>query len=234
MTGWRVAVGGWRERRAAIGEVTTGAGGTAANRQPPTANRLEIRITGFGGQGVVLAAHIIGHASIKAGRHATMIQSFGPEARGASCSATLVVSPGEVLYPYITRPQILVAMSSDGYEKFRGELADGGTLIYESDLVKPAEANSFGIPSTRIAETLRKPMVQNIVMLGFIAAVTKLVPVEAMREAVRHSVPAGTEEINLQAFDAGAAYYADVVEQRSPRPPEEAEAAAIAPKETSS
>ena len=208
-----------RERRAAIGELSTGAGGTSANRQPPTANRLEIRITGFGGQGVVLAAHIIGHASIKAGKHATMIQSFGPEARGASCSATLVVSPDEVLYPYITRPQILVAMSSDGYEKFQGELAGGGTLIYESDLVKPEvrhETTSFfGIPSTRIAETLRKPMVQNIVMLGFIAAVTKLVPLEAMREAVRHSVPAGTEEINLQAFDAGAAYYDEVVERRA-------------------
>ena len=207
--------------------------------------RLEIRITGFGGQGVVLAAHIIGHAAIHAGKHATMIQSFGPEARGASCSATLVVSPDEVLYPYITRPSLLVAMSSDGYEKFKGELAPGGTLIYESDLVSvpsprargegqgegpsiaaaqnpltltlsPAsggegtERSAFGIPSTRIAETLRKPMVQNIVMLGFIAAVTKIVPIEAMREAVRHSVPAGTEEINLQAFDAGAAWFNEV------------------------
>jgi len=256
MIGWRLAVGACRENRAAIGEVTTGAGGTSANRQPSTANRLEIRITGFGGQGVVLAAHIIGHASIKAGRHATMIQSFGPEARGASCSATLVVSPDEVLYPYITRPQILVAMSSDGYEKFGGELAEGGTLIYESDLVKPAHGviprrnddaespaagdsvpsaghgrtKAFGIPSTRIAETLRKPMVQNIVMLGFIAAVTKLVPIEAMRETVRHSVPAGTEEINLQAFDAGAKYYEEVVERR-PRPPEQE---AAAPSESAS
>jgi 2-oxoglutarate ferredoxin oxidoreductase subunit gamma len=176
--------------------------------------RLEIRVTGFGGQGVVLAAYIIGRACIHAGRHATMIQSFGPEARGASCSATLVVAPDEVLYPYIQRPHILVAMSGDGYEKFRDELRPGGTLIYESDLVHPVEANAFGIPSTRIAETLRKPMVQNIVMLGFIGAVTSIVPLEAMRDAVRDSVPTGTEEINLQAFDAGAAYYAELVERR--------------------
>ena len=176
--------------------------------------RLEIRVTGFGGQGVVLAAYIIGRACIHAGRHATMIQSFGPEARGASCSATLVVAPDEVLYPYIQRPHILVAMSGDGYEKFRDELRPGGTLVYESDLVHPGEANAFGIPSTRIAETLRKPMVQNIVMLGFIAAVTSIVPLEAMRDAVRDSVPTGTEEINLQAFDAGAAYYAELVERR--------------------
>ncbi|MGZ5472725.1 MAG: 2-oxoacid:acceptor oxidoreductase family protein [Thermoanaerobaculia bacterium] len=217
-----------------------------ANCQLPTANsRLEVRLTGFGGQGVVLAAHIIGRACIEAGKHATMIQSFGPEARGASCSATLVISPDEVLYPYIQQPEILVAMSGDGYEKFKDELKPGGTLIYESDLVKPdatvilsredgegppAEARDalksgdpspstrlrmtrgYGVPSTRIAETLKKPMVQNIVMLGFIARVTKLVPVETMREVVRHSVPAGTEEINLQAFDAGAAYVEEVLE----------------------
>ena len=172
------------------------------------AERLELRVTGFGGQGVVLAAYIIGRACIHAGKHATMIQSFGPEARGASCSATLVVSDHEVLYPYIAEPEILVAMSSDGYEKFRDELRPGGTLIYESDLVHPVEASAFGVPSTRIAESLNKPLVQNIVMLGFIAAVTDIVPLEAMRAAVLASVPAGTEEINLRAFDAGVAHFA--------------------------
>ena len=173
-------------------------------------SRLELRVTGFGGQGVVLSAYIIGRACIQAGRHATMIQSFGPEARGASCSATLVISPEEVLYPYIQRPEILVAMSSDGYEKFRNELREGGTLIYESDLVHPREPRAFGVPSTRIAESLQKPLVQNIVMLGFVAAVTNLVPVDAMREAVCASVPPGTEEINLRAFDAGVAHFAEL------------------------
>lgn len=172
------------------------------------ASRLELRVTGFGGQGVVLSAYIIGRACIHAGRHATMIQSFGPEARGASCSATLVVSDHEVLYPYIRQPEILVAMSGDGYETFRKELRPGGTLIYESDLVHPSEENSWGVPSTRIAESLQKPLVQNIVMLGFVAAVTKIVPVEAMREAVKASVPSGTEDINLRAFDAGVAHFA--------------------------
>ena len=174
------------------------------------ADRLELRITGYGGQGVVLAAYIVGRACISTGRHATMIQSFGPEARGASCSATLVVSPEEILYPYIQRADVLVAMSSDGYEKFRNELREGGTLIYESDLVHPREERAFGIPSTRIAEELRKPLVQNIVMLGFVAAVTNIVPIEAMRDAVRKSVPPGTEDINLTAFDAGVAHFAQV------------------------
>jgi 2-oxoglutarate ferredoxin oxidoreductase subunit gamma len=177
------------------------------------AERLEIRLTGFGGQGVVLAAYITGRACIDAGKHATMIQSFGPEARGSSCSATLVVSDREVLYPYIQRPSILVAMSGDGYSTYASELAEGATLIYELDLVHPdtSRSDAFGIPARRIAESLGRALVQNIVMVGFIAAVTSLVPREAMREAVRQSVPAGTEELNLKAFDAGAEYFDKVV-----------------------
>ncbi len=173
----------------------------------PSADRTEIRITGFGGQGVVLAGHIIGHAcAINAGMNATMIQSFGPEARGSACSATLAVSRGEVLYPYISRPDVLVAMSSEGYEKYRDELKDDGTLIYEQDLVRPRlkkGQRSRSVPSTRIAESLGRAIVQNIVMVGFVGAVTGLVPRDALREAVLHSVPPGTEELNLAAFDRG-------------------------------
>jgi len=174
-------------------------------------SRTEIRITGFGGQGVVLSGHIIGRAcAVNADQHATMIQSFGPEARGSACSTTLAVSDTEVPYPYITRPDIFVVMSSEGYEKYRDELKEQGTLIYEMDLVKPdlkPGQPSFGVPSTRLAEALGRTIVQNIVMLGFFAAVTEIVPVEAMREAVKHSVPPGTEQLNLRAFDAGVDYY---------------------------
>jgi len=173
--------------------------------------RTEIRITGFGGQGVVLSGHIIGRAcAVNAGRHATMIQSFGPEARGSACSTTLVVDDDEVLYPYIHRPDIFVVMSAEGYDKYRDELKDSGTLIYEKDLVtaKAKEGQpSFGIPSTRIAESLGRAIVQNIVMLGFVAAVTGIASNEEMRDAVKHSVPRGTEELNLRAFDAGWDYY---------------------------
>ena len=175
------------------------------------ATRTEIRITGFGGQGVVLSGHIIGRAcAVHAGKHATMIQSFGPEARGSACSTTVAVSETEVLYPYIGRPDIFVVMSTEGYDKYRDELKDAGTLIYEKDLVRPEIKEgqpSFGVASTRVAEGLGRAIVQNIVMLGFFAAVTQIVPLEAMREAVTKSVPEGTEELNLRAFDAGCAVY---------------------------
>jgi 2-oxoglutarate ferredoxin oxidoreductase subunit gamma len=174
-------------------------------------SRTEIRITGFGGQGVVLSGYIIGKAcAINAGKHATMIQSFGPEARGSACSATLTVSEEEVLYPYIHRPDIFVVMSSEGYDKFGDELKDDGTLVYEKDLVHPTLKEgqpAFGVPSTRIAESLGRTIVQNIVMLGFFAAVTRIASREEMHEAVKSSVPAGTEELNLKAFNAGWNYF---------------------------
>jgi 2-oxoglutarate ferredoxin oxidoreductase subunit gamma len=174
-------------------------------------NRTEIRITGFGGQGVVLSGYIIGRAcAINASQHATMIQSFGPEARGSACSATLAVSDTEVLYPYIGRPDVFVVMSSEGYSKYRDELKDDGVLIYERDLVHPTLKKgqpAFGVPSTRIAESLGRAIVQNIVMMGFFVAVTQLVAREAMRAAVKTSVPPGTTELNLKAFDAGCAYF---------------------------
>jgi 2-oxoglutarate ferredoxin oxidoreductase subunit gamma len=165
----------------------------------------------MGGQGVVLSGHIIGRAcAIDAGNHATMIQSFGPEARGSACSTTLSVSETEVLYPYISRPDVFVVMSSEGYQTYKDELKDDGMLIYERDLVEPQlkkGQTGYGVPSTRIAEDLGRSIVQNIVMLGFFTAATKIVSREQMREAVKASVPPGTEKLNFAAYDAGYDYF---------------------------
>jgi 2-oxoglutarate ferredoxin oxidoreductase subunit gamma len=116
-----------------------------------------------------------------------------------------------VLYPYIEGADILVVMSADGYETHRNQLSSKGTLVYERDLVHPdlkKGQTGYGVPSTRIAESLGRTIVQNIVMLGFFAAATRIVPREAMRAAVKGSVPAGTEDLNLRAFDAGWEYFA--------------------------
>ena len=170
-------------------------------------DRTEIRITGFGGQGVVLCGYLIGRAcAINAGRHATMIQSFGPEARGSACSASLVISGSEILYPYVRELDVLMAMSGEGYALHHDELKSGGVLIYEQDLVRPdvaSDRRAYGIPSTRIAESLGRVLVQNVVMAGFFTGITGLVPAVAMREVVRASVPAGTVDMNLAAFERG-------------------------------
>ena len=182
--------------------------------------RTEVRVTGYGGQGVVLISTVIGRAwAVHAGKHAAMIQSFGPEARGSSCSATLAMSEHEVLYPYVNRPDVLVAMSAEGYSLYCDELKEDGLLIYESNLVHPAvkpTQRAYGIPSTRIAESLGRVLVQNVVMLGFFSAVTKLVPLDAMREALHASVPPGTETLNLKAFETGREFAEELLAGRTP------------------
>jgi 2-oxoglutarate ferredoxin oxidoreductase subunit gamma len=171
----------------------------------------EIRIAGFGGQGVILSAIVLGKAaSIFQGAFATMTQNFGPEARGGACSAQLVLSDSPILYPYVTRPDILVVMSQEAYVRFGPELKDGGILIVEQDLVRVSDADKkfqvFSIPATRIAEVLGKRMVLNSVMVGFFTAVTSLLEPDAVRKAVADSVPASFQELNLKAFDKGLEY----------------------------
>ncbi|MCC6265148.1 MAG: 2-oxoacid:acceptor oxidoreductase family protein [Bryobacterales bacterium] len=168
----------------------------------------EIRIAGFGGQGVILATQILGRAAaIFGGLHATMTQSFGPEARGGACSAQLIVSGEPVLYPYVTRADVLVAMSQEAYTKFSPEVKPGGILIVERDLVQmqsiPEGLQVYRVPATRMAEDLGKRVVQNIVMLGFFAAVTRIVAEEALEKAVLSSVPGHMADLNRQALRAG-------------------------------
>lgn len=182
--------------------------------------RTEVKIGGFGGQGVILSGYIIGRAaSIYDNKFATMIQAFGPEARGSACSAQVIVSAEPIEYPYIIRPTVMVVMSQEAYTKFSPELAPGGVLITEEELVSPhnlrRDVRHFSIPATRIAEELGKKMVVNIVMMGFMTAVTDLVAEEAMRKAVRGSVPKGTEDLNVAAFARGYEYGVKMREERS-------------------
>jgi len=173
--------------------------------------RTEIKIGGFGGQGVILSGYIIGRAaSIYDQKFATMIQAFGPEARGSACSAEIIVSDKAVAYPYLTAPNLMVVMSQEAYTKFSPEVAAGGILITEEDLVNPInlrkDLKHYSIPATRFAEELGKKMVLNIVMMGFTTAISGVVDPDAMRKAVKVSVPKGTEELNLNAFEKGYQY----------------------------
>jgi 2-oxoglutarate ferredoxin oxidoreductase subunit gamma len=168
----------------------------------------EIRIAGFGGQGVILSAMVIGKAAaIHEGGYATLTQSFGPEARGGAASAQVILSDSPVLYPYVTGLDVLVVMSQEAYTRFAPELRDSGTLIVEEDLVRISGLKSgvrvYGVPATRLAEELGKKMVLNIVMVGFFAAVTGLLTPVSLRKAVADSVPPATRELNLRAFDKG-------------------------------
>ena len=178
----------------------------------------EIRIAGFGGQGVILAAAIIGKAAaLFQGGYATMTQSFGPEARGGSSSAQVILSNEPILYPYVTQPDVLVVLSQEAYTRFTPELKPLGTLIMEQDLVRmdgvPPGTRVFGVPATRLAEELGRKVVLNVVMVGFFAAVTKLLDPGALRKAVADSVPAALQKLNLEAFDKGYSYGIQLVDR---------------------
>jgi len=173
--------------------------------------KTEIRVTGFGGQGVILLGYLIGKsAAIYGGKNSTLNQSFGPEARGSACSAQVIVNDDKILYPYLTQPDILICMSQEAYTKFEPELKKDGLLLVDQDLVKDARARDniklFKIPATRFAEELGRKIVLNIVMLGYFTAITKLIDHDSVRKTVETSVPKGTEELNLKAFDKGYEY----------------------------
>lgn len=178
--------------------------------------KSEIRIGGLGGQGVILSGMIIGKAaSIYDGKHATLIQAFGPEARGSACSAQVLLADGAIGYPYVKRPDVLMVMSRDAYTQFVPQLKQGGILLYEEELVKPTNlpdgVRAFGIPATRFAEQLGRRLVLNIVMVGFFTGVTGVLSVESVEKAVRDSVPRGTEDLNLRAFRKGHEYGRELV-----------------------
>ncbi len=182
----------------------------------------EIRIAGFGGQGVILAASVIGKAvAIFEGGYATMTQSFGPEARGGSSSAQVILSSDPILYPYVSRPDILVVMSQEAYTRFTPQIKPGGILIMENEMVQPGQTSApegvrvYGVPATRLAEELGRKVVLNIVMVGFFGAVTNLVDPDALRKAVEDSVPPAMQKLNLAAFDKGFQYGAELVHRMS-------------------
>ena len=180
-------------------------------------DKTEIRVGGLGGQGVILCGMIIGKAaSIFDGRHATLIQAFGPEARGSACSAQVTVSDEAIGYPYVKNPDVLIVMSPDAYTQFAPQLKPGGILLYEKELIAlddklPTGVKAFGVPATRFAEELGRRLVLNIVMTGFFAGVTGVVSFEAVEKAVKSSVPKGTEDLNLRAFRKGYEYGRDQV-----------------------
>jgi 2-oxoglutarate ferredoxin oxidoreductase subunit gamma len=172
--------------------------------------RKELRIAGFGGQGVVLSGQIIGQAvAVYDKQFAAFVQSYGPEARGGSCTAEVVADQEPIGYPYLTDPGLVVALSQDAFNKYGKNLPEQTQVIIDPDLVKPEPSDKrayLTVPANRMAREMGRAVVANIILLGFLAAVTDFVSPAALRESVLDSVPKGTGEFNLKAFDLGYKY----------------------------
>ena len=174
-------------------------------------SRTEIRLSGAGGQGIVLAGQILGQAAslYEKGKSATFTQSYGPEARGGSCSAEVVVSNEPVGYPYVISPQVLVIMSQEAYKKYTTGVRPETLIIIDPDLVKADTSrneNILSIPATNLAREMGRVVVANIIMLGFVAAVSDVVSAKALKESILATVPEGTGEFNIKAFITGYEY----------------------------
>lgn len=176
--------------------------------------RTEIRIGGFGGQGVILAGIILGKAAcIFDKNEAVQTQSYGPEARGGASKCEVVISDDKIDYPKVQSPDILVAMSNEALIKYIVDLKDESTLIVDPgttdiedvrDFIDQHNIKVFKAPATKTAnDEIGLKIVANIVMVGAITKITGVISENAAVEAIKDSVPAGTEEKNINAFNAG-------------------------------
>lgn len=169
-------------------------------------SRIECRISGFGGQGVMLAGVVLGLAAILDGKNAAHTQSYGPEARGGAARSDLVISDEEIDTLLVTKPNIVVAMSQEAYDKYLyGKPFD--YAFVDSSMVQLKDVQSerlYAIPVTKYTvDEFGLKLVANMVMLGVINRVTKIVSDDALRQAVEESVPSKTVDLNLKAVNYG-------------------------------
>ena len=176
--------------------------------------KTEIRIGGFGGQGVILAGIILGKsACLFDGKEAVQTQSYGPEARGGASKCEVVIGDSQIDYPKVQSPDIFVAMSNEALTKYIVDLKDNGTLIVDpgttdvsdvQDFIDEHNIKVFEAPATKTAnDDIGLKIVANIVIVGAITKITEVISKEAAIKAIEASVPKGTEEKNIKAFEAG-------------------------------
>ena len=173
----------------------------------PLPKKTEIRIAGLGGQGVVLAGHILGKAAVNDGLHVVQTQSYGAEARGSAAKSEVILSNKKIGFPMVRRSDVLVAMSQTALDKHLKDLKEKATLIVDPDMIKETpsvNAKVFKVEATKIAETkLKSRMYANMVMLGAIARITKLVTPAGVEKAINDRFTGESREKNTAAFRAG-------------------------------
>ncbi len=172
--------------------------------------RKEIRIVGRGGQGVVLAGIIIGEAASRHRFKSVQTQTYGPEARGGNVLAEVVVSDKSILYPQVTKPDYLVALSQNGYDRYQGQTGKASCVIVDKDLVKAHSKTAVRGPFFRTAEQLGYEILANIVMLGFFFNIFQFTTEKVLRDTILRYVPRKMSSLNIDAFQQGYAMGGDL------------------------
>lgn len=169
--------------------------------------KKEVILSGTGGQGLILAGQILAEAAVLDGKNTVQTQSYGPEARGGASRSEVIISDGEIDYPKVTRPDVLLAMSQEALNKYSPLVGRGGTIIVDTTYIEELPstlARVVAFPCSRMAkENLGREVVANIVALGALAAITGVVSRESLEEALLHRIPKGTEDLNKRALELG-------------------------------
>lgn len=168
---------------------------------------VEMRLSGSGGQGLILAGIILAEAAILDGKNAVQSQSYGPEARGGSSKSEVLISERPIHYPKVVKPALLLAMTQEALDKYAYDLPGDAMLVIDTTFVKEVPAkftNVYRLPITEQAkEVLGRALFANIIAIGAVVALTEAVTTESATKAVLSRVPKGTEEKNKQALQLG-------------------------------
>ncbi len=169
--------------------------------------RIEVRLAGSGGQGLILAGLVLAEAAgVFDGREVAMVQSYGPEARGGTSKAEVIISEVPIDYPLCTQVDVLVALNQEAADTYCWDLKPGAWVLIDKDLVlHPPSSRAVALPFTEMArDKLKKIMVANIIALGTISELTGIVTRRALERSLLTRVPSGTEELNKKALSLGA------------------------------
>ncbi len=173
-------------------------------------DRFEIRVAGFGGQGVVTIGRVLGVAfTIHGGINSVNTHSYGPESRGGACRSEVVVSHGEIHHPSVRKADVLVALSQTALNSYIRDVKEGAILLIDPNTVKdvPQGLVCYGVPAMEIAHSVGNVKYQNSVVLGALAALLKsMIKKEALKSAISENVPPKTIEKNMEAFERGWSY----------------------------
>lgn len=169
--------------------------------------KLEVRICGLGGQGVVLAGQILGKAGVIDGKKVVQTQSYGAEARGSAAKSEVIISDERIGYPLVRKCDILVAMGQEAFDLNIKDLKAEGVVLVDENLVKTpvsVKVKLHSLPATQVAEKeLKSKMYANVVMLGALASITQVVSKKAMEKAIIKTVKEETKDVNVRAFELG-------------------------------
>jgi 2-oxoglutarate ferredoxin oxidoreductase subunit gamma len=168
--------------------------------------KKEIRICGFGGQGVILSGFIIGKAAcVFSDFQAVQSQSYGPEARGGAARSEVIISDEKIGYPRPTSTDLFVAMAQEAFDTYRTDIRDDTIIIIDPDLVPKHDIGRpiYKVRVQKIAEDMGNKIVTNIAMVGAVTGIYDMLSPEAVKKAVIDSVPKRFTELNVKAFEKG-------------------------------